>query len=238
MCTVTYLPLGNNDFILTSNRDEDPKRKTISPKTYVEEGVKLTYPKDELAGGTWIGLSEKNRLICLLNGGFTKHQRAESYRMSRGVIVKQLLKVDNPVEIINHFDFEGIEPFTIVLVDWTTELKAYELVWDVKGKHFQELDKTPKIWSSSTLYTDEMKQLRRDWFADWLSVNKGFEQSKVINFHQDETRGNKEVSLKMKRQNVETVSVTSVMKNEEELTMSYYDLHSNINKIEEEIIRL
>ena len=85
MCTVTYLPLGNNDFILTSNRDEDPKRKTIPPKEYLEDGVKLTYPKDELAGGTWIGLSEKSRLICLLNGGFTKHSREESYRMSSWV---------------------------------------------------------------------------------------------------------------------------------------------------------
>lgn len=238
MCTVTYLPLRDNDFILTSNRDEDPKRKTIAPKTYLEDGVRLTYPKDELAGGTWIGLSEKSRLICLLNGGFTKHQRAESYRMSRGVIVKQLLKVEDPVEIINHFDFEGIEPFTIVLVDWNSNLKAYELVWDGAKKHFQELNNKPKIWSSSTLYTDEMKQLRKEWFADWLLNNRNFNQSDIINFHQDETKGSKEVSLKMKRQNVETVSVTSVIKNEKKLTMSYYDLHSNINKIGGEIIRL
>lgn len=238
MCTVTYLPLGNNDFILTSNRDEDPKRKTIAPKTYLEDGIKLTYPKDELAGGTWIGLSEKSRLICLLNGGFTKHQRAESYRMSRGVIVKQLLKVENPVEIINHFNFEGIEPFTIVLVDWSIDLKAFELVWDGAEKHFQKLDSFPKIWSSSTLYNDEMKQLRKEWFADWLLNNKDFEQSDIISFHQDETRGSKEVSLKMKRDTVETVSVTSVVKKEKKLTMSYYDLHSNINKIGVEIIRL
>ena len=37
MCTVTYLPIGNKDFILTSNRDEDVNRKTISPKIYTEE---------------------------------------------------------------------------------------------------------------------------------------------------------------------------------------------------------
>jgi hypothetical protein len=52
MCTVTYLPLKDNNFILTSNRDETPLRKTIPPKTYVESGVELIYPKDELAGGT------------------------------------------------------------------------------------------------------------------------------------------------------------------------------------------
>ena len=227
MCTVTYLPLGNNDFILTSNRDEDPNRKTIPPKEYDEEGVKLTYPKDELAGGTWIGLSEKKRLICLLNGGFTKHKRAESYRMSRGVIVKQLLKVDNPVEIINHFDFEGIEPFTIVLVDWKQDLNAYELVWDGEQKHFEVLGNEPKIWSSSTLYNEEMKQLRRDWFADWLKEYKDFTQEDILLFHQDETKGNSEISLKMKRSRVETVSVTSVKKSSANVAMNYIDLLNN-----------
>ncbi len=224
MCTVTYLPLASDDFILTSNRDEDPKRNTISPKVYEEEGVKLTYPKDELAGGTWIGLSEKKRLICLLNGGFAKHKRAESYRMSRGVIVKQLLKVDNPVEIINHFDFDGIEPFTIVLVDWAMSLKAYELVWDGTQKYFEKLDDKPKIWSSSTLYNEEMKQLRRDWFADWLGENKIFKQKDILKFHQDETKGSPEISLKMKRSRVQTVSVTSVRKETDDIKMSYIDL--------------
>lgn len=224
MCTVTYLPLGGQDFILTSNRDEDPKRKTIAPKEYDEDGVKLIYPKDELAGGTWIGLSDKNRLICLLNGGFEKHKRADSYRLSRGVIVKQLLKVDNPVEIINHFNFEGIEPFTIVLVDWEKNLNAYELVWDGVKKHFQELDSAPKIWSSSTLYTEEVKLLRRDWFADWQRENPVFKQENIIAFHKDETKGNKEISLKMKRPQVETVSFTSVQKTAEKVAVDYIDV--------------
>ena len=56
MCTVTYLPLENDGFILTSNRDESPMRKTIPPKKYLENGVELAYPKDQLAGGTWICL--------------------------------------------------------------------------------------------------------------------------------------------------------------------------------------
>ncbi|WP_299124573.1 NRDE family protein [uncultured Tenacibaculum sp.] len=228
MCTVTYLPLGNNDFILTSNRDEDPKRRTIPPKEYNEDGVKLKYPKDELAGGTWIGLSEKNRLICLLNGGFTKHVRAASYKMSRGIIVKELLKVNNPVEIINQFDFNGIEPFTIVLVDWEKTLNAYELVWDGEEKHFQELGNQPKIWSSSTLYDEEMKQLRKDWFADWLKENIEISQNNIVAFHQDDTRGEKGISLKMKRSRVETVSTTSVKKEKNHVTMDYYVVDENI----------
>lgn len=221
MCTVTYLPLNNNNFILTSNRDENPKRITISPKKYNENGVDLYFPKDKIAGGTWIGVSEKNRLICLLNGGFKIHQRKDSYKISRGVIVKMLLTSDNVLTDIENFNFEDIEPFTIVLADWNNSLKTYELVWTGTEKFFKELEQKPHIWSSSTLYTDEMKKLRRKWFTNWLVKHPKFHPQEIIKFHQDETKGNTEISLKMKRDLVETVSTTCIVKSTEKTTMQY-----------------
>ncbi len=222
MCTVTYLPVGNNDFILTSNRDEQLSRETISPKEYVEDGVVLTYPKDVLAGGTWIGLSSKNRLVCLLNGGFESYEREPSYKMSRGIIVKAILKSDDFVNDVYNFDFKGIEPFTIVLVDWNTKLTIYELVWDGSKKHFEELRQEPKIWSSSTLYTQEEKVLRKMWFNDWLENDQEFTQENILKFHHNSEIGTPENSLKMKRDYVETVSVTSVEKNTTKVVMNYF----------------
>ena len=224
MCTVTYLPLGNNNFILTSNRDEQPTRKTIAPKEYMEDGVALTYPKDELAGGTWIGLSDKNRLVCLLNGGFESYEREAAYKMSRGIIVKAILKSDDFVSYIEGFDFNGIEPFTIVLVDWNETLKSYELVWDGKQQHFSELTKEPKIWSSSTLYAQEDKDLRKEWFAEWLENHNEFTQKEILKFHHDAEIGAPENSIKMKRWYVETVSITSVKKDTSEVVMNYHSL--------------
>ncbi len=130
MCTVTYLPLENDGFILTSNRDESPMRKTIPPKKYLENGVEFAYPKDQLAGGTWIGASTKNRLVCLLNGAFKKHERNSYYKMSRGLVVKNILTVTDAVAYIKGFNFNDIEPFTIIMVDWNDGLDTYELVWD------------------------------------------------------------------------------------------------------------
>ena len=46
MCTVTLFPVNSSDFILTSNRDETPKRKTIPPKLYTENKTNLLFPKD------------------------------------------------------------------------------------------------------------------------------------------------------------------------------------------------
>ena len=231
MCTVTFLPIGKNDFILTSNRDETPLRKTIPPLNYVENGVALIYPKDELAGGTWIGTSAKKRVVCLLNGAFTHHLKKKEYKISRGIIVKEMLSSDSGVAFSQNFDLTDIEPFTLILVEYQKELEIYELVWDGATKHFAKLADEPKIWSSSTLYSDEMKQLRKDWFANWLQENTGFHQEKILEFHQNEHLGNTEISVKMKRTFVETVSTTSIKKENDTIEIRYIDFLKDETKI-------
>lgn len=227
MCTVTYLPLGKNDFILTSNRDESPMRKTLFPAVYDEQGVKLLYPKDELAGGTWIGVSEKKRLVCLLNGGFEKHQRKSSYRMSRGLIVKQLLTSNDMLNYVKSIDLYDIEPFTIVLIDWDVELIAYELVWDGDQKHFSKLDQAPRIWSSSPLYNQQMKLDRESWFQDWLSQNSEFSKESILEFHHNRDLGTKTTAPVMDRLFVKTVSISCIDKRDGDLEFYYKDLAKN-----------
>ena len=61
----------------------------LPPKEYLENGIQLSYPKDGLAGGTWIGFSEKNRLVRLLNSWLVTHTRKTPCKMSSGVIVKK-----------------------------------------------------------------------------------------------------------------------------------------------------
>lgn len=223
MCTVTFLPLKNNNFILTSNRDETPLRETIPPTKYEEDGVEMVFPKDKLAGGTWIGTSSKNRLVCVLNGAFTKHKRAKSYKKSRGIIAKEILKSDNLETYINALDLINIEPFTMVLVDWNNDnLNVFELIWDAHKKHFTKLQNEPKIWSSSTLYTDQFKEIRQNWFATWISETE-FTLESILDFHHSEI-GAKEQSILMKRPYVETVSITSIKKENQDIEMLYEDV--------------
>lgn len=223
MCTVTYIPFQNNDFILTSNRDETPLRKTIAPKTYDENGILITYPKDAVAGGTWIGISDLKRVVCLLNGAFVKHQRQPNYRLSRGVIVKKLLTIQNYTQFWDEFDFTEIEPFTVVLVDYQSTLEAFELVWDGTQKHQKKLVQKPQIWSSSPLYDTEMKAERHAWFVDFIHQNQPLSQEKMLQFHQLEKAENPENSIKMKRFLVETVSTTTIKKENQILDLQYVD---------------
>jgi hypothetical protein len=223
MCTVTFLPTSKNNFILTSNRDEQRTRETVAPKKYVEDGIEMLFPKDKLAGGTWIGISTNKRLVCVLNGAFKKHIRKNTYTKSRGVIAKEILKSLNFETFISEMDLQKIEPFTMVIVDWNhNNLRLFELIWDEQKKHFNTLTIEPKIWSSSTLYSEEAKATRKNWFEDWKNTNNNSKEA-ILNFHHSEI-GDKEQSILMKRSCVETVSITSVEKTNTAVKMVYEDV--------------
>ncbi|WP_339610180.1 NRDE family protein [uncultured Planktosalinus sp.] len=225
MCTVTFIAKDYQDFILTSSRDELPERQTLVPKVYNEKGTNLIYPKDLLAGGTWIGVSSKKRMVNLLNGAFKPHKRKPPYRKSRGVVVKDILLLENLLNGIMDYDYEGIEPFTIILVDWKAGLKLYNLVWDEQQLHFKELSLTSNIWSSSPLYSTEMKNERETWFNAFLKKSN-IDSTQLIKFHKTAGNGKKEENLIMDRGFIKTVSLTQIIKKGDTIKMNYENLQT------------
>ena len=80
-----------------------------------------------------------------------------------------MLQSDNFQDYIKHLNLEEIEPFTMVIVDWNNNnLNLFELIWDDEQKQFTKLQNDPKIWSSATLYSNEIKALRKKWFQNWI----------------------------------------------------------------------
>lgn len=226
MCTVTIIPKNNTDFILTSNRDEAPDRRSLAPEFYDINDTKLLYPKDELSGGTWIGISDQNRVICVLNGGFELHERKANYRMSRGVVAKDFMTSKKIVDTIETYNFEDIEPFTIVIADWNSSLKFYELVWDGREKHFTELPLAAKVWSSSTLYNKAMRNERLQWFGNFKSQNK-LNAKTALKFHKTAGKNNRDYGVIIDRGFVKTTSITQIEKQTDTLEMRYESLQNN-----------
>lgn len=226
MCTVTILPLkGHNSFVLTSNRDEAPGRQTLPPKTYEVAGSKMAFPKDVLAGGTWLGVSDRKRAICLLNGAFKKHERKLPYGKSRGVVVKDLLAAEDFTEAAEEYELSEVEPFTIVAADWQKGLFFAEFVWDGSEKHYKKLPLKPHIWSSSPLYSEEMKQLREEWFLELqLQQQENINPEALLNFHFSAGKGDKEQGVIMDRGFVKTVSVSQIIVSEGQKSFFYKDL--------------
>ncbi len=220
MCTISFVPLSAApaSFILTSNRDEAVNRNTLIPDTHTEKEVKLLYPKDAVAGGTWIGLSERKRVVCLMNGGFKKHLRKSSYAKSRGVVVKNLIAAKDLLPSFESEELEETEPFTCIVVEWRNSLDLFQLVWDGNKRYIQELPIENHIWASSFLYAPETRLERQKSFNKF-SLGKKLTPQEIMKFHSTEDNG-----LVIDKGLLKTCSITQVIKSSEDVKMIYKDL--------------
>ena len=226
MCTVTIVPLPESPegFVLTSNRDEAVLRKTHPPEIYSEGGSQLLYPKDSEAGGSWIGLSDRKRTICLLNGGFRKHLRNPPYRKSRGLVVKEFLAARDFLEMAEDYEFEGIEPFTMVVAEYEQQLRLLELVWDGYSMHLKHLPQQPGSWSSSLLYSSEAIERRKQKF-EAFQKHHPLNSLNLLQFHSSGGDLSEE-GLIIDRGFLKTCSITQIINGPSGARMWYRDLET------------
>lgn len=222
MCTVTFVPVSDG-FVITSNRDEKITRdRALPPQKHSFQETEITFPKDQKAGGTWIAFT-KNKVIVLLNGGQEKHVARPSYRKSRGIIALEIIASSNSLSYWNNLDLIDIEPFTIVFFE---ENQLYQLQWNEHEKSCQKLSNTQShIWSSVTLYSEEMRLSRKNWFQEFLSQHKTISAQNLLHFHQHTETENKEYGLQINRKNnLKTVSISQCVISKKDIKMTYLDL--------------
>lgn len=223
MCTVTFMPLGAQNFILTSNRDEHFSRSPQHISRVRRNEVDMIFPRDSGAGGSWIALSAKGWLACLLNGAFEKHAHLPPYRLSRGILLMDSFDYAEPDIFFNEYDMEGIEPFTLLLV---REGALWECRWDGAHRFATELSfDEPHIWSSATLYPAAMREKRAGWFRQWLSRTDSISPESILELHLKGGEGDPFNDFVMNRDGkVQTVSITQVIRFAGKLEMRYLDL--------------
>lgn len=229
MCTVTFIPVKEG-FFLSTNRDEILGRASVEwPVVEDLQNFKLLYPRDQAGSGTWVTADNRNNAACLLNGAFIPHARREKYRHSRGLILRGIFSFTSMRNFVGQYNFEDIEPFTLIVV-WDKQL--FEFRWDGGAKHLLSLEwKNPKIWSSVTLYSPDMVKLRETWFEQWERDNRMPEinTARILSFHKSGDSGDPGISIRMKRENIQTISITSISVSGNGLEMRYIDL---VNPIE------
>jgi uncharacterized protein with NRDE domain len=227
MCTVTFVP-GKDRIWITSNRDEKYKRPSAIPASVQQvNGVRVLFPRDSAAQGTWIAIQENGNAAVLLNGAFEPHAVASSYQLSRGQVLLQLISRRQPGLAIKQFDLSAVEPFTLIL--WEQE-ELNEFRWTGQTLHSKELDPAQSyIWSSVTLYSKEVIEKREEWFRQFLQNNPEPDASSLIHFHKFAGDGNERYSLMMQRDNIyATVSITNLECQPQKAVMQYFDSLSNI----------
>ena len=192
----------------------------------------MIFPRDTGAGGTWIAASADNRVVCLLNGAFEKHQHRPPYSKSRGIMLLEFFDFPSAHRFCHNYEFQGMEPFTMIAAE---KQQLLEIRWDGEQIFFKECPPNEAhIWSSATLYSKEIREKRESWFAQWLVHDPKFNTDTILQFHRNAGDGDSENDLIMNRQSiVQTVSITSIWKGRQAIEMQYHDLiHSHLKKAE------
>jgi len=226
MCTVSFIPVKDK-FFITSNRDEKLTRKNAAaPSMFIHNGQKLFFPKDADAGGTWIVMKENGDAAVLLNGAFICHNAEPPYRLSRGIILLDIISSERPSVTFTKINLQDIEPFTLVILE---NYCLYEFRWDGAEKYCKQLKvNRPCIWSSTTLYDGFVIKKREQWFASFLNNHPTPTQQDILNFHHFTGDGDKHNDLLMTRDGFyTTVSITSVLLTKDRGCIRYIDIKND-----------
>lgn len=230
MCTLTIVPKRSNNFVLTFNRDENPNREMLPLQERFLNGNTFYMPVDTLSGGSCIAISEHDFIVCLHNGGLKKHTRKTSYGSSRGKLVTRIAGQKNPLDFLLKVNMSAYEECTIFIISYIGKPTIHRYVWDGKSLIGKNISSGPIMYSSCTLYTPMQQQKRMLLFQKYL--NKGKTPENLLKFHGLHGVKNQE-DVFIKRMSIETVSTTQIIKNNEGVTIRYFDFISDTETTKE-----
>jgi uncharacterized protein with NRDE domain len=120
MCTVVILrrPDAAWPLILAANRDERVARPWQAPDRHWPDRPDVVAGRDELAGGTWLGLNDTGVVAAVMNRGGSLGPDPD--KRSRGELVLEALDhadADAAVEALCHLDGNAYPPFNLVIAD-------------------------------------------------------------------------------------------------------------------------
>jgi len=223
VCTLTYVPTQSG-FIITSNRDESIKRgKAIPPQVHAHGAVNILMPQDPDKSGTWIGVSEKGRVVVLLNGALKPHEHRPPYRMSRGLVLLDSFGFDSFERFVNEHDFKGIEPFTIIAIHRGQRVTDFR--WDGSTIHRRQVQSAePHVWTSAQMYSPSVHEATVKRFTHFLA-NHSQAPDSLIEFNRQETYERKiQIAGEPMFDFLRTVSISSIEVHPTEARFVYCDL--------------
>lgn len=222
MCTVSFVR-ANGAVIITSNRDENIRRENaVKPAFYESKDKRIIFPKDPKAGGTWFAATDTGVVCVLLNGAFEKHIPAPPYRKSRGLVLLEIIEHEDPLGCFREIDLEHIEPFTLIL--YQPGLLC-ELRWNGNTK----FEKQPGIsgnyiWSSATLYSDEVIAHRQQLFEQFLLSEEPVTAMSIQAFHANDNGDAENGFIISRDTGLITFSITQAVIQHKEIQFLHADL--------------
>lgn len=226
---LSYIPLDNGRFILTQSRDETIMRPTAAPPIKKRLGdVDVVFPVDPKGRGTWIGVSSAGNAAALLNGGGEQHKHQPPYRHSRGLIIPEFLKATDFASFYRSFDFDGLEPFTMITFE---NRKIFEIVKSEEEVKVTEHDASKPLFRLSyQLFPETSINERSLEFYRWYYKRKVVTAEQVFDYHAFRTYELPHIKKYDTGEHIlKTVSITQVISNNRKFQMNYYDAVNDIH---------
>jgi hypothetical protein len=164
MCTsLIYRDIAKKEFGIGFNRDESIKRKpSLDPVEESINGIKILYPVDGDYGGTWIGVSSKNKIYAILNL-YEANLKILRNPRSRGFFVKNLLKEEIDFDFFTKENLLIYYPFRILelTLDFTRILS-----WDGESVNCIQNEDPWSVIASSFVLGKEAEEVRFKTFKE------------------------------------------------------------------------
>ena len=222
MCTLSFLPDGE-DFIVGMNRDEQRSRtRALPPKVHRQDDSLAVYPS-EPSGGTWIGANQSGIVLSLLNWYAVDSRQLTAKQKSRGDLIPQLIferELPGVTTRLRKFDLTGVHPFRLVGIS-QPERTVCEWRWD--GQQLIELvfPWTRKHWFSSSLSDVTAEMHRGAACAEAALTANPHDPLWVDSLHRSHGPASGPYSICVHRPDAATVSYTRVSFVTGSLTVGY-----------------
>jgi hypothetical protein len=128
MCTLiaAFQQWPEIPLLVAANRDEALARPATGPLVWNGDPC-FVAPRDETAGGTWLGLNERGLFVGITNRAGVS---AEPSKRSRGLLVTDALRATSAAELSANwkaFDPHAYNPFHLFYADRSA---AHLVIWD------------------------------------------------------------------------------------------------------------
>lgn len=217
MCTLSWV-IEAEGYQLFFNRDEQKHRApALSPEIFNSNKLSVVMPVDPIGKGSWIASNELGVTVCLLNN--YQGNTPIGDLISRGQIVKTLVMTNSVIDLksaLFEIPLSQFAPFTVVIFYPSNTHSVLSYCWD--GETLNEISAASPMISSG-IALQEVTDYRKDIYK--LITIKGVTSARLSEFHQHQHQQYGHLSVRMSRDDAQTVSVTNVVVNRDEIQMNY-----------------
>ena len=183
MCTlvIAYRHFSETPLVVAANRDEFLNRPATEPFLWSSAPIPLVAPRDEKAGGTWLGMNAKGVFAAITNRFGASREGA--FR-SRGFLVLDVLAYPEAApaaQALSRMPANHSNGFHMVILDAN---RAF-IVWN-NGSILQQKELKPGIHVLTERSFGAMEPTRELWIHDELPASPDLQAfGKLLSTHRD-----------------------------------------------------